>query len=170
MAALNPRMLDLIETLAAARMDWLAFELIEAIQRGRTSRETPDMLAMTRRNVREDDQPKATGEPKLVSQEPRPIEGDDQIDWATKYVAERLDATLACLLQSIETLDAITGGDAKRHEGAADHDGEPLVVLADGEIERQVRRAQVEAAIAALPQLRHALDAWSAEVRGQAQK
>jgi hypothetical protein len=148
-------------------MDWLAFELIEAIQTGHTPTETPDTLAVTRRKVREDDQPKATGEPKLVSQEPQPIEGDDQIDWAAKYVAERLSATLAYLTQSIENLDAIAGGDVPA--AMSEDAGEPLVVLADGEVQRKAGRAEVDAAIAALPQLRHSLAAWSAQVRGQAQ-
>jgi hypothetical protein len=169
MAVLDPRILDLIETLTAARMDWLAFELIAAIQTGHTPTETPDTLAVTRRKVREDGQPEATGEPKLVSQEPQPIEGDDQIDWAAKYVAERLDATLAYLTQSIKKLDAIAGGDVTNPAATSEDVGEPLVVLADGEVHREAGRAEVEAAIAALPQLRHSLEAWSAQVRGQAQ-
>jgi hypothetical protein len=169
MAVLDPRILDLIETLTAARMDWLAFELIEAIQTGHMPIETPDTLAVTRRKVREDDQPKATGEPKLVSQESQPIEGDDQIDWAAKYVAERLSATLAYLTQSIENLDAIAGGDVKNPAAMSEDAGEPLVVLADGDVQRKAGRAEVDAAIAALPQLRHSLKAWSAQVRGQAQ-
>jgi hypothetical protein len=166
MAVLDPRILDLIETLTAARMDWLAFELIQAIQRGRTPMESPDTLAVTRRKVREDDQPMADGHPKGASHEPQPIEGDEQIDWAAKYVAERLDATLAYLAQSIESLDAIAGNGAVLSEEA----GDPLVVLAVGEAPRKAGRTEVNAAVAALPQLRHALEAWSAQVRGLAEK
>jgi hypothetical protein len=162
-------MLDLIESLTAARMDWLAFELIEVIQAGRTPTETPGRLAATRQKIREDDQPKATGEPKLVSQEPQPIEGDDQIDWAAKYVAERLTATLEYLKQSIANLDAIAGRDLNDPAAMSEDADEPLVALADGEVQRNAGRAQVEAAIAALPQLRHSLEAWSAQARGQAQ-
>jgi len=167
MAILDRRILDLIETLAAARMDWLAFELIESLEKGRTSTEPPNILAVTRRKVRDDDASRVIGEPRPMSQEPQSIEGDDQIIWATKYVAERLDTTLAYLLQSIEALDAITRGAVRGTSHQADHASEQLVVLVDGEVQRQVKRVQVEAAIAILPQLRHSLDAWSTQVRGQ---
>ena len=169
MAVLDPRMLDLIETLVAARMDWLAFELIEGIQEGRAPTETSDTLAMTRTKVRDDDQPKATGELKLVSQAVQAIEGNDQIEWAAIYIAGRIDATLAYLAQSIENIDAIAGGNVKNPAAISVDASEPLVVLSDGETQREAGRAEVEGAIAALPQLRQSLEVWSAQMRGQAQ-
>jgi hypothetical protein len=95
--------------------------------------------------------------------------GDAQVDWAAKYVAERLSATLAYLTQSIENLDAIATSDDANCVAAASVDGgEPLVVLTDGEVQRKAVRAEVDAAVAALPELRRSLEVWSAQVRGQA--
>src|SRR4051812_20982308 len=111
MATLDPRILDLIETLTIARLDWLAFEIVEGIQAGYVPTESSETLADTRRRVREDDQPKATGEPKPVTLESEPVEGDAQINWAAKYVGERLDATLVYLAESIENLDALAIAD-----------------------------------------------------------
>lgn len=168
MATLDRRTLDLVETLIAARLDWLAFELVDAVERGRASTEDPDTLAAVRQKVRKDDQPRATGEPKLLSREPQPIEGDDQIDWAARYVAERLNSTLYYLMQSIENLDAIAGDNTEAPSVMPEKAGELFVVLIDGEDYRQVGRASVDAAIGALSQLRSSLEAWSTQARGKA--
>lgn len=88
---------------------------------------------------------------------------------AAKYVAERIDTTLAYLKNSIENLDAIASNTAEGSEAKPHDAAEPFVVLADGEIQRKTGRAEIEAAIAVLPQLRLSLETWSAQARAQTQ-
>jgi membrane protein involved in colicin uptake len=116
MAVIDLRVLDLIGTLTAARLDWLAFELIEGIQAGRRVEASEEMLTSTRRAIADKNQPKARAEPHAVADKLEPIAGDDQIEWAASYVAERLDAALAQLDASVQALDMILSG-----EGAADN-------------------------------------------------
>ena len=78
-----------------------------------------------------------------------------------QYVCDRLDATLAAMSDSLDTVDEIVGGpDEAAHSG--DYQAPAvLMLLGDGE-ERAIGRAQVESARSRLPELREALDAWLA--------
>ena len=88
----------------------------------------------------------------------RPFLGDHQLLWAAEYVFERLRATLAEMSQSLHALDEIFDDLEVRQPVASAV--EPLLVLLDDGEERVVRRAQIEAAQAWLPELREALDVW----------
>jgi hypothetical protein len=90
LAILDPRLLELIETLVAARLDWLAFELIEGVQAGHPPEESEDALVVARESIRGNAQPKPRGEPQAVTVEARPIPPKEQIEWAAAYVEERL--------------------------------------------------------------------------------
>lgn len=107
MAILNSRVLELIETLVAARLDWLAFELIEGIRLGRTAEEFEEALAAARQSIRNDAQPKARGEPQVLLAKPEPIPAGEQVEWAAAYVEERLETALEQLQASIDALDLI---------------------------------------------------------------
>lgn len=107
MAVLDSRVLELIETLVAARLDWLAFELVEGIRLGRSPEESEEALAAARQSIRSNAQPKARGEPQVLLAEPQPIPAGEQVKWAAAYVEERLEAALEQLQASIDTLDFI---------------------------------------------------------------
>lgn len=170
MAAIDRRLIPLIETLTAVGADWLAFELIDGIRRGRETEETPDALASSRRELRNGEQPKATGEPKLIAAEPQPIVGDDQIEWATQYVADRLNSTLEELAACFENLDAILDGEiTKTGLVTGEAAGVPLIVLALGEDQLKVDRSGADQSRSVIPKLRLALESWSSQVRGQTQ-
>lgn len=74
MAILDSRLLPLIETLSDRGLDWLAFELIESIRRGREPVEPEELLVRARAKVVEG----GGGEPETVSQtaSAAPILGD----------------------------------------------------------------------------------------------
>jgi hypothetical protein len=55
----------------------------------------------------------------------------------------------------VDTFDSIMNGTVEKPAVTSEDAREPLVVLADGGVHREARRAQVDAAIAALPKLRH---------------
>lgn len=174
-AILDPRLLELIETLVAARLDWLAFELIEGIRLGRSPDETEEALAAARQSVRSDAQPKARGEPHVLFEEPKPIPADEQVEWAATYVEERLDAALEQLQASLETLDFIVEATIERQDpqdaatqASGKTDQDMTLVLLDLEGDRKSSRNEVAGARDDFSALHAALAEWTARARGQA--
>ena len=163
MAVLNPRLLELIETLVAARLDWLAFELIEGIQAGHPPDEPEEALAAARTSIRSGKQPKAHGEPYAIAMEAKPIPPDEQIEWAAAYVEERLGEALEQLQASIDTLDFLVEGTTGQ-PGEAGVLARPkdaskpraVVVLLDLENDRKSGSDNVAGARENLPALRTA--------------
>lgn len=159
----------------AARLDWLAFELIEGVQAGRPPEESEEALAAARESIRGNAQPKARGEPQAIALEAKPIPPYEQIEWAATYVEERLDEALEQLQASIDTLDFIVEGTTERPDKAGavaqpTDASEPraVAVLLDLEGDRKSGLDDVAGARASFPTLRAALVEWSAQSRGQA--
>ena len=170
MAVLDPRLLDLIDSLVKARLDWLAFELIDGIQIGRPASESENVLAAAREEVRSNKQPQARGESTAVTAESQPIAGDDQIEWAATFVGERLDAALAQLDASMTTLDGIIAGpEAQPDDTKTPYLEGSILVLAGEEQPRTSKRENVEQARIALPALKDGLALWSEQMRGGVQ-
>lgn len=175
MAILDSRVLELIETLVTARLDWLAFELIEGIRLGRTAEESEEALAAARQSIRSDTQPKARGEPKVLLAEPEPIPAGEQVEWAAAYVEERLKTALEQLQASIDALDFIVEStnepeDPQDLAQAASFKTEQAtaLVLLDVEGDRKSSREDVAGARDEFPALRTALAEWTTRTRGQA--
>ncbi len=174
MAILDTRLLDLIETLVVAGLDWLAFELIEEVQAGRRAEEPEEELAAARASIRSNMQPEARGDPRDTLKGPQPIPVDEQIEWAVAYVEERLDDALVQLQASIDALDFIVAGTTEHpdaREAFAQDAGAALAstvsVLLDVEGDRKSSREDVAAARDSFPVLRAALAEWTAQARGQ---
>ena len=53
MAILDPRLLPLLETLAASGADWLAFEIVDGVRRGREPEEPEEPEARVVRRERQ---------------------------------------------------------------------------------------------------------------------
>lgn len=174
MATLDPRLLELIETLLAARLDWLAFELIESVQAGRPPEESEEALAAARESIRGDLQPTPRGEPQAIAADAKTIPPEEQIEWAAAYVEARLGEALEQLQASIKTLDFVVEGTTERPE-KADAMTQPtdasvggaVIVLRDLESDRKSGHEDVVGARASFPSLRAALTEWIAESRGQ---
>lgn len=175
MAILDPRVLELIQTLAAARLDWLAFELVEGIRMGRSPEEPEEALAAARKSIRSNAQPKAPGEPQTLSAQPQPIPAGEQVEWAATYVEERLEAALEQLQASIDTLDFIVETTTEPNdnsvladEASAKTERGATLVLLDIEGDRKSSREDVAGARDEIPALRTTLAEWKTLASGQA--
>lgn len=175
MAVLDIRLLELIETLAAARLDWLAFELIEEIQAGRVPEEPEKELAAARWSIRTNAQPKARSEPQIVAAEPKPIPINDQVEWAAAYVDKRLDQALEQQLSTINSLSFIFANTTEQPEGESSVaqvpgtiEGDVSMVVMDTDDAQKVSPENVIAARDGVTALREALAEWSIRARGQA--
>lgn len=174
-AALDIRLLELIETLAAARLDWLAFELIEEIQAGYSPKESEKQLAAARQSIRTNSQPKSHREPHLEAAEPKPIPVDDQIDRAVTYVDRRLGQALEQQLATINSLNFILANTTEQpadensvSQVADAFEGGVSVILQDVNEDRKIGLENVAAARDEIPALRKALVEWAERARGQA--
>lgn len=107
MAILDPRLLQIFETLIVSRADWLLFELIEGIEAGIVVEETADDLASARVLARQERESPRPVERIAVSPESRPLQGDDQVVWAARYVGSRLKEVLAMMDASAERLNML---------------------------------------------------------------
>ena len=165
MAALNPRLLPLVETLIGVGADWLAVELIDNVNRGRWPEESEDLLAVTRTQVREGVAQKRERELVHKSVEPVPIPEDEQIDWAAGFIEKRLQWALDDLDSAFVNLDTLLG-QAPAQPTAAKRDERSLVVrLGSGDASAKLSRYDIEQARAGMEQLRIALRRWSRDAR-----
>ncbi len=165
MAVLDPRLTELIETLAAAELDWLAFELVDGVRRGVEPEETADTLEVARAEARAKRPP-----PERLAAEARPVTsspliGDDQVEWAGRYVIARIDDALAALAASLDNLDALVDASEAADVAKADQDAAPMLVLEDLETPRKADRASVERARGDVGALRVAVERWSNQAR-----
>jgi hypothetical protein len=172
MATIDRRLLPLIEALAAVDADWLAFEILEGVQRGRVAEETHDDLLLTQQKVRGASRKKSTERqrPHWVSPAPaQPVTGDDQIDWAVSYVNERIQDMVSMADATIEELNAILFTSAPPQVRLTlpppPTDGVTLVLQTDDEQHRIVRKDDVAQARAGLPRLRSELLTWAESIR-----
>lgn len=171
MAAIDRRLLPLIEALAAVDADWLAFEILEGVQRGRVAEETHDDLLLTQQKVRAARRKKSTERQRPHRVSPaaaQPITGDDQIDWVVSYVNERIQDVVSMGDATLEELNAILFTSVPpqvRLTLPPPTDGVTLVLQTDDEQERIVRRDDVARARAGLPRLRSELLTWAESIR-----
>lgn len=157
MAVLNPRLLELIETLTAARLDWLAFELIEGVRAGHPADEPGEARTEAGESIGSNTQANALAQPPAIAAETIPIPPDEQIEWAADYVGARLTETLEQLQSSLHMLDDIVEGTT---EATAASMPRAVVVLRDLEGGRECRSGDITGARDSLPTLRAALKEW----------
>src|SRR5437763_8558157 len=163
MAILEARLLPLIETLAEAGADWLAFEVLDGIRAGRVAEEHLEILKTTQEavrsakleNFRRERRPSAV--PASVPPAP-PIIGDDQIRWAAAYVHKRLSDALLMLQASLDQLQIFVRTPTNRDEVSPDLGSSNEVTLSIQTDEEKfgITRAEITNAIGALDDLRNA--------------
>lgn len=166
MVTIDPRLLDLIETLRRTRLDWLALEVLDGIREGRRPIEAREALEGARQEARSSAKPKPRRETKQSASEQRPIMGDEQIDWASAYVAQRLEDAVSMLDAAAANLDAILGS-PDPEQLALDPIGSIEYVFLEGDAtsERLFGHAELEVALASIPKLRVSLDDWALSSR-----
>ena len=159
MAILDPRLLPFIEVLAELGMDWLAFELVDGVRRGKEPVEDEAALRRARDRTRRasdaGEDIERFGSPGGAA---IPILGDNQLEWAARYVDERLRAALDQIAHSLDALDEIVAGlDARPSDAPV---ATTKLVLRGDDSADTVGRAELDGARARLSALRRALDAW----------
>jgi hypothetical protein len=168
MAILDPRLLPLIETLTVADVDWLAFEILEALQLGHVAEEARDTLQSTRNAVRSAARPERQSKRRaLLPPAATPIIGDNQIDWAADYAIRRISDAISMLQEALDQLDGIVAGTPTLDSSPAASDTKEGVtlVLQTHEDVTSVRKGGVADARAAIPKLQEALLAWVTSTR-----
>jgi hypothetical protein len=168
MAIIDPRLLPLIETLIAADADWLAFEILDGIQLGRVVEETREDLQSTRLAVRTAKHQRRRSEERPVPPPAAtPLVGDEQIDWAANYVADRLSDAVSMLGATLDQLNQIASSTEEPQATISDRTSRrevDLVLREEGE-GPVLHRTQVDEANAAIPKLREALSNWANSTR-----
>jgi len=169
MAIIDTRLTPLIEALATVDADWLAFEILDGLRRGRVAEETHEDLQIAQSLVRS--AKRATRHSAERASPPpsaEPITGDEQIHWAATYISERISDVLLTLEVTLDQLDAIlsTGlPPEKRPTPASLRDEVTLVLQTDHEEQLSIRRGDAATARAALPELQSALLTWADSTR-----
>ena len=159
MAILDPRLLPFIEMLAELGLDWLAFELVDGVRRGKEPVEDEAALRRTRNRARRaSDAEEVTERLDSPGGTAIPVLGDDQLEWAARYVDERLRAALDQIAHSLDTLDEIVAGLDSRPSDAPV--ATTTLVLRGDDSSHTVGHAEVDRARARIDALRRALDAW----------
>ena len=157
-AILDPRLLPLIEVLAETGLDWLAFELVEGAGRGEEPIEDGFALRRARARARRTSDAGEYTEPLAPSGgAATPLLGLDQLEWAARFVDERLTAALDQMARSLDALDDIVAGVEDRSSDSA---VATKLVLRDDDRVEIIGRADVEGALARLSALREALESW----------
>lgn len=157
MAILNQRLFPIIEMLVELGMDWLAFELIEGIRRGQEPQETEDAPKHARQETHTPGAEKfarSSGD----SVDSEPLVGYAQLEWSVHYINERIEATLNEMSASLCALDKIASSAPEAQTETAESSA--VLVLVNGEEEREVSQTQVIEAQAHLPKLRQSLENW----------
>jgi len=160
---LDPRLFDLLKTLAAADLDWLADEVVRGILAGEVQLETEDSVAAARSGVfraRQDGAGLKASDGQ--AQEALPIEGEAQLDWAIRHVSIRLRDALAMMRASADRLDRLV--DAAGSDGGARLQGKvgrTQLVLSSGEnVLDEAGPKELSAAQQAVAELKRALEQW----------
>jgi len=165
MATIDPRLIELVDTLVAAGADWLAFEILGGIRSGRPGEESDNRDREMHASLRswKDDK---SSEPETRKGEAvaKPIEGDDQIEFAASYVVGRITEAIEMTSMSLESLNRIS---AKSSEQSSEVDSGPQVAITLGLEDSEFRftQDQAEQLRRLLPKLRSSLSEWSVRVR-----
>lgn len=164
MATIDPRLLPLIETLIGVDADWLALEILDGLRLGIVAEEIPERLLSTQRAVREAKSQVRHLEGRAVPPPAgKPIVGDEQIDWAAKYVSDRLSDAVSMLLASFDQMNQIVRSNWEVHAQPSDRILEKefsLALQTEGE-GPTLNASDVGDAMSAIPRLREALSNWA---------
>jgi hypothetical protein len=165
MAVINPRLIELIDTLVASGADWLAFEILDGIRSGMPVDESDNRDPENHHELRswKDDR---SSKPRTRIRETamKPIYGDDQIEFAAGYVVNRITEAIEMTTMSLENLNRIS---AESPDRAAEINPKSEVAITLGLEDSEFRFTgdQAEKLRRLLPELRTSLSEWSARVR-----
>jgi hypothetical protein len=163
MAEIDSRIIELVETLAAAGADWLAFEIIDGIRFGRPL-EGPEHR---QRNMPRDvdaweGESLSAREREFRETAMEPIRGDEQIKFAAAYVVERLNEVIEMTRLSLDNLDKLS---AEPLVDLIETQQQPRVPLTLGIEDSDFHLTQVQAKrmLLLMPSLHTSLSDWATD-------
>ena len=168
MARLDRRIFPFLEMLAELDLDWLAFEIVDGIERGVEPLEPDEALAEARMRARAGEPPsveRGSGRRDTKS-EAKPMLGEEQLIWVAGHVERRLDETFAEAIVSLQNLDAIINN---RREAKSTRATTTLVIL-DGDDTSSLDLRRAEEARHHLETLKGSLADWLTSTRGETAK
>ena len=166
MATIDSRLLPLIELLATGDADWLAFEILEGLRRGRVAEETQENLRIAQDLVRS--RKPASRRTEMLAHPAPPTEqivGEKQIDWVVAYMGERIVEIQSMLEATLGQLDEILLTPEERPIPVTYSDGVTLVLQTESGEYLSVRRDDAAHARTVLPKLRDGLLTWADSIR-----
>jgi len=165
MATIDPRLIELVDTLVAAGADWLAFEILDGIRFGKPGEEFDNRDREMHRSLRSwKDKKSSEPEPRKREAVEKPIEGDDQIEFAASYVVDRITEAIEMTNMSLDNLNRIS---AKSSENLSEVEPGSQAAITLGMEDSTFRFTpdQAEQLRRLLPELRSSLSEWSIRVR-----
>jgi hypothetical protein len=165
MATIDPRLIELVDTLVAAGADWLAFEILDGIRSGGPGEESDNRDREIHRSLRSwKDDKSAEPETRKGEAVAKPIEGDDQIEFAASYVVDRISEAIEMTSMSLDNLNRIS---ANSSENPTDVDPGPQAAMILGleDSDFHFTQDQAKQLRRLLPELRSSLSEWSVRVR-----
>ena len=165
MAIIDPRLLPLIETLVAADVDWLAFEILEGVQVGEVLEESFEKLRLTQERVRSTKRlslKEHGAEESVLTPVSNPRTGNAQLLWAARYINQRLWDAVSMVSASFDQIEVILSTLAPKAAPPSPviHGAVTVVLQQPDEREATLSRNGAGAARAGLEQLQLALNAW----------
>lgn len=156
---LDQRIFDLLDTLSAAGMDWLAQEVIEGLLQGQVAEEPVGILRAARAQASRQHQDTWGVDYATTEQgSSRPISTELHVDWAAAYVSRRLDETITLMSLAAERVDTIIDGPEPRKSVEARI--ETRLARSDIPDDEGITRSRIEQARHGVSALRVALEAW----------
>ena len=165
---LDPRLFDLLETLAAADLDWLVNEVIQGILAGKVPLESVEEVKIARSDVARRSQDKRAFARSDDAAVIAPgLQGPAQFEWAVAHISQRLSDALAMMSIAAERLDQLVdGSDVDVAHKTARAPRVRLVLAAGDEIAGEAVTADIGAARQGLSDLVQALEQWRDQATG----
>lgn len=163
---LDPRLFDLLETLAAVDLDWLVDEVIRGVLAGKAPLESAEDVKLARSDVaRWSQDRRAFARADDAAVVAPALQGVAQLDWAVAHVTGRLSDALAMLSISAERLDRLVEGSSVENTPKGSSGSRVQLVLEAGEeAVGEAMAVHIDAARQGLADLIQSLEQW----RGQA--
>lgn len=166
MATPDPRLFELITSLADAGADWLGLEILDGVRSGLAVEESRQSLLNAQMAARFGRQPAIDKERVLAFPVPQELHGDEQLIWAAAYVIERLTDEAEMLNSSLDELNVLAIGrepdvEPQHHQLQR----APAVTLQVGEDGPVIETVDIAALRRDLADLNRALESWLGTIR-----
>lgn len=105
---IEPRIYSLLQTLAAADLDWLSREILDGLTAGRVAAASPEQMELARKLANRRDQYAVfAGSEQFEVAGDKPFTNDEQINYAADYTVARLTDVIKTMETSLGSLERL---------------------------------------------------------------